>query len=242
MGNSQNRDKRRGLQRDNSKKNFVKRDGAIRSDDDATVLRDNYGDADATAQSDSRTAAPLISSNLPRESSKYAQYSDSSAASEAAQRMLSNDNDQHNRPIDSAPSVIEEWSDQLGAASASPIHIRFINLVDFERWGCIPTQPDCGGITVDAAQLLPMRDDVLFVYVSHNWLVRDDGMVYPDDEDNSKHQLIVRGIEEIMHVLAPGLRHCYLWIDSGCRTMGADYKQLPEIIKLSDCIFTPPSD
>ena len=157
-------------------------------------------------------------------------------------RQLNNDiiiNSSSSRPIDTSPSVIEERSDP-GLTVASPI--LFINLVDFKRWGRIPKQPECMGIAVDSEQLLSIRDHALFVYVSHNWLVGDDGMVYEDDEDNGKYQLIVSGVEDVHGLLAPGLRHCYLWIDCGCRTTVADYKQLPEIIMLCDCMFTPICD
>ena len=232
----------------------LKRDDNPRNTSDTVVGSTTEDAAVSAVPSDgSSSVVPSITSttpyNIPRGGA--APYSTRSASSEANQPPQSSNylkptmrqwND--NRPIDNTTSTIpskvfEEWSDP-GLSAASPIF--FIDLFDFKRWGRIPKQPECMDIAVDAVDLLSMRDHALFVYVSHNWLVGDDGMVYVDDEDNSKYQLIISGVEDVHGLLAPGLSRCFLWIDCGCRTTGADYKQLPEIIMMCDCMFTPICD
>lgn len=255
MGNSisHNKDSKQSDHSNNKKKKSSSAKGTTdrseqKRDDDARSDRN----AVLGANGDAVASVPSDGSSSIRRTGGAAQYSTRSASPDADQppksshlnpisRQMNNDIiiSSSSRPIDISPSVIEERSDP-GLTVASPI--LFINLVDFKRWGRIPKQPECMDITVDSEQLLSMRDHSLFVYVSHNWLVGDDGMVYVDDDDNSKYQLIVSGVEDVHGLLAPGLRHCYLWIDCGCRTTGADYKQLPEIIMLCDCMFTPICD
>jgi len=233
MGNSiSHNNKKSSSAKGTTDRSDQKRDDETRSNNNADL--GTNGDAVASVPSD-------VSSSIRIGGATRNRSPDPDQPPKSSSRQLNNDIiiNSSSRPIDTSPSVIEERSDP-GLTVASPI--LFINLVDFKRWGRIPKQPECMGITVDSEQLLSMRDHALFVYVSHNWLVGDDGMVYEDDEDNSKYQLIVSGVEDVHGLLAPGLRHCYLWIDCGCRTMDADYKQLPEIIMLCDCMFTPICD
>ena len=70
-----------------------------------------------------------------------------------------------------------------------------------------------------------------------------DGRPHPDNSSHEKHRLSVSGIEKIMKTFAPGMSACYIWLDFGCMDQDGDpageLKQLDEIVRCSDCLFTP---
>jgi hypothetical protein len=87
------------------------------------------------------------------------------------------------------------------------------------------------------------------VFISHGWLrgypeaAGYDGRPHPDNASADKFKLCVEGIEKACKVLAPGASKCYLWLDFGCMDQDSnpaeELKQLDEIVRTADCIFTP---
>lgn len=67
---------------------------------------------------------------------------------------------------------------------------------------------------------------------------------HPDDRDNNNFRLCVTGIQRIKTTFAPGLEHCYVWLDYGCLNQDEDPAaelngRLDDVIKFCDCVFTP---
>jgi hypothetical protein len=93
------------------------------------------------------------------------------------------------------------------------------------------------------------RSDAFVVFISHCWLrgwygaEGWDGKAHPDNAAHEKHKLVVEGVQKAWKMLAPGMRTCYIWLDFGCINQDGDpageLKQLDEIVRACDCIFTP---
>ena len=70
-----------------------------------------------------------------------------------------------------------------------------------------------------------------------------DGIPHPDNARHDKYKLCVKGIEDIMQNQSQGMTACYIWIDFGCMDQdgnpAGELKQLDEIIRAADCLFTP---
>jgi hypothetical protein len=89
----------------------------------------------------------------------------------------------------------------------------------------------------------------LVVFISHCWLRgwsgADgwDGRPHPDNANADKFKLCVEGIEKVKKIMASGARQCYIWLDFGCMDQdgnpAGELKQLDEIVRNADCIFTP---
>ena len=85
--------------------------------------------------------------------------------------------------------------------------------------------------------------------ISHCWLRgwsgADgwDGRPHPDNANADKFKLCVEGIKKTKQIMAPGARRCYIWLDFGCMDQdgnpAGELKQLDEIVRSTDCIFTP---
>lgn len=71
----------------------------------------------------------------------------------------------------------------------------------------------------------------------------DDSVSRPDNAANDKYKLTVNGIQMIKATLAPGMTKVYVWLDYGCmnqdRNPAGELKQLDEIVRHCDLIFTP---
>ena len=93
------------------------------------------------------------------------------------------------------------------------------------------------------------RDNSLVVFISHNWLrgwggaEGWDGSPHPDNATHDKYKLCVNGIAKTIQLFAPGMEKCYVWLDFGCMDQdgnpAGELKQLDEIVRCCDCIFTP---
>jgi hypothetical protein len=125
--------------------------------------------------------------------------------------------------------------------------IRLVDFSHFEGLGYFPRFPENSNIVVP----LPSVDlaNALVIFISHCWLrgwsgaEGWDGRPHPDNRENEKYRLCVAGINKMRHSFARRLELCYVWLDYGCINQDGDpageLKQLDEIIKCSDCIFTP---
>lgn len=88
------------------------------------------------------------------------------------------------------------------------------------------------------------RDNTLVIFISHNWLLGDDGYTRPDNVTNEKFKLTVAAIRKIKETYAPGnMTEVYVWLDFGCMDQDGNpasdlIKQLDEIVRNCDLIFT----
>ena len=70
---------------------------------------------------------------------------------------------------------------------------------------------------------------------------------HPDNVNNDKYKLCVSGIQRIYDEMIDKsrIKGCFLWVDFSCidqdlhQLISIDYKNMEEIMKVSDCIFTP---
>ena len=126
--------------------------------------------------------------------------------------------------------------------------IRFIKFDDFKTLGSMPRYPEQRELCVNLSDIND-RDDSLMIFISHGWLrgwdgaEGWDGRPHPDNVNHDKYKLCVSGISKILSTLAPGMSNCYIWLDFGCIDQSVDpageLKQLDEIVRCCDCIFTP---
>lgn len=136
---------------------------------------------------------------------------------------------------------------QMLQAKLKPDPIRLIPWKDFIEFGSFPRYPDQAHLTVNLESVDAATS--LITFISHCWLRghRDaegwDGKPHPDNVQNEKYNLCVKGIEALRSSLAPDLLNCYVWLDFGCINQdgnpAGELKQLDKIIECSDLIFTP---
>eukprot|EP01040_Poterioochromonas_malhamensis_P015215 gene15215-16996_t len=128
--------------------------------------------------------------------------------------------------------------------------IRLIDFNDFVKLGSFPRFPENQDLTITLEQLpIERYNDSLIVFISHCWLrgwngaEGWDGRPHPDNASGGKYRLCAEGIEQIRRNLAPGMTHCYIWLDFGCIDQdgnpAGELKLLDKVIKISDCIFSP---
>lgn len=125
--------------------------------------------------------------------------------------------------------------------------IRLIPFPAFKQMTSFPRYPNNAELCTTYQQI--DREHSLIVFISHCWLrgwegaEGWDGTPHPDNQSNNKFELCCQGIECLWRHLAPGMSHCYLWTDFGCMNQdqnpAGELKQLDEIIRIADCIFTP---
>jgi hypothetical protein len=140
----------------------------------------------------------------------------------------------------------QEFSKSKPSDELPPIRLipfdTFASLTEFPRF------PDNSNLTVIYPNDIDYENSFI-VFVSHCWLSGWTGAPdyrgrpHPDNLKNSKFQLCKKGIEQTIQDYCPQFRRCYIWLDYGCINQDQDpageLKQLDEIVKISDCIFTP---
>jgi hypothetical protein len=127
--------------------------------------------------------------------------------------------------------------------------IRLIDFNKFSECGSFPRYPENQNITTTLDTVMVHRDSSLIIFISHCWLrgyagaEGYDGRPHPDSKNGDKFRLIVDGITKIKQTLAPGMKHCYVWLDFGCMDQdgnpAGELKQLDKIVQCCDCLFTP---
>mmetsp|Transcript_37317 Transcript_37317/g.69509 ORF Transcript_37317/g.69509 Transcript_37317/m.69509 type:complete len:626 (+) Transcript_37317:90-1967(+) len=132
-----------------------------------------------------------------------------------------------------------------------------ILLVPFEKFskaGCFLRYPNHHKETVDLDTI--DISESFIVFISHHWLRSDkndpgyDITPHPDNVNNDKYKLCVSGIQQLLSnfIDQTRIKNCYVWIDYSCidqdlhNLISVDYKNMEEIIRVSDCIFTPVVD
>lgn len=121
--------------------------------------------------------------------------------------------------------------------------IKNIQLLPFSRFkevGKFPTHVPDEPITVERITVAQLTEEEyersIIIFVSHKWIGDN-----PDDEDDSKYNLCIKGIEEILKLTAADTQ-CYLWIDRFCLPQPLTIELVsvfPDVIKLCDVVFTP---
>jgi hypothetical protein len=129
--------------------------------------------------------------------------------------------------------------------------IRLVNFRDFKDLETFPRYPENLDVTLTLAELSIERyNRSLIIFISHCWLrgwhgaVGWDGKNHPDNAEGGKYKLCVRGIDKILKSMAPGMEECFLWFDYGCLDQNGNpalelKSLLHDIVRVSDCIFTP---
>ena len=125
--------------------------------------------------------------------------------------------------------------------------IRVIDFDLFKQRSEFPRYPENKDLCVDVRTI--DRDDSFVVFISHCWLRGWPGAdgydkrPHPDNASADKFKLCVEGISKALNIYAPGAKKCYLWLDFGCMDQdgnpAGELKQLDEIVRNADCIFTP---
>lgn len=122
-----------------------------------------------------------------------------------------------------------------------------IRVIDFEDFKKCFRFPKFSTLQTKLLQDLNSNNACLNVFISHNWLRRQefdtgwDGRPHPDNERNEKFELCVQGIEQLK-TWAPLVENVYIWFDYSCRELhGEEHhgESLDRIIEWSDVIFTP---
>jgi hypothetical protein len=113
------------------------------------------------------------------------------------------------------------------------------------------------------------RSTSLIIYISHVYLAGFDGkdtnnhnkivsedhilnwrndtnLPHPDNKDNNKFELIIKGIDFLIQTQGSKFDSCYLWLDYTCLDQTKDTQLelesiggLKEVMSYCDCIFTP---
>ncbi len=127
----------------------------------------------------------------------------------------------------------------VGSDSSLP-PIRVINFEHFKSRTSFPRYPEDKDLCVDIATI--DRKDSFFVFISHCWLrgykeaPGYDDRPHPDNSTHDKFKLCVEGISKAMTHMAPGAKHCYIWLDFGCMDQdenpAGELKQLDGIMRL----------
>jgi len=119
-----------------------------------------------------------------------------------------------------------------------PIYL--ISFDSFKTFGSIPRNPECIDLCIDSTRI--DYDNSLIIFISHCWLRGRDVKPHPDNEENSKYQLILAAVNKIKKGFAPRMKHAYLWTDFSCINQNsnpaAELKQLDAIVKLCDVVLT----
>eukprot|EP01041_Mallomonas_annulata_P003568 gene3568-7095_t len=137
--------------------------------------------------------------------------------------------------------------ESLSAVNDNTTDICLISFDDFIACGAFPRNPDLKNLCKDYSCV--DRNHSMIIFISHSWLRGYngaegwDGRPHPDTAAADKFNLTVEGIAKIMNVMAPGMKQCYIWMDFMCTNQDGDpakeLKQFDQIIKNTDCIFTP---
>lgn len=119
--------------------------------------------------------------------------------------------------------------------------LRFIDFEVFADRTCFPRYPKDQDLCVTLNDI--DRDNSLIVFISHAWLLGEDGQNWPDNATNEKFKLVVEAIRIIKQSYAPGMSEAFIWLDYGCINQednpADELKQLDEIVRNCDLIFTP---
>jgi len=144
----------------------------------------------------------------------------------------------------------------MGIASSFPVNpsvlnsIQLLDFEDFESLKAYPKYDDVKEKLISANKITPVTyENSFFVFISHCWLRSWrgsegwDGVIRPDDAQNSQFRLCCEGISRLKATLASGFTRCYIWMDYSCANINAysitTVDTFEMIIRLSDCIFTP---
>lgn len=124
--------------------------------------------------------------------------------------------------------------------------IVLINFIDLKKLKKIPRYPDNAKICIDINDIDLKKS--LLIFISHNWF-KISKTTYPDNSNNNKYELIIKGIEFIQS-MAPGINknNVFIWIDYGCINQNNltqrefNLKHLDKIIQSCDVMYTPMHD
>ena len=142
---------------------------------------------------------------------------------------------------------VEQFIDAILKYQSNLPPIRLIPFSAFKSLGTMPRYPENKDLCVELSTI--DRLNSLLFFLSHCWLRGYggaegwDGRPHPDNAAGDKYRLCVDGVEKAWRNLAPEMTECYVWLDFGCMDQDGnpadELKQLDEIFKCCDCVFTP---
>ncbi|RYH30388.1 hypothetical protein EON65_05330 [archaeon] len=130
------------------------------------------------------------------------------------------------------------------AATTAPVSnqsvIRLINFELFKTLGSLPHYPEKRKLCSNIEKIDTKNS--LFVFISYCWQRSwpgSEGYInhpHPDTTNDDIYKLCVEGIEKVKNSLAPGMKHCYVWVDYGCLDLEKPHYSSPSSLSSS----TPP--
>lgn len=106
------------------------------------------------------------------------------------------------------------------APSSSRQLVRFINFEHFKTLGSLPYYREKHRLCT-SIEKIDLKES-LIVFISHCWQRSWPGSEgytdhpHPDTPNHDIYKLCVEGIEKLKSWQAPGMKHCYVWLDYGC--------------------------
>lgn len=126
--------------------------------------------------------------------------------------------------------------------------IRFIKFDNLVSLGTFPRCPDFMHLTCTLETI--DRDNTLMIFISHCWLRGHpdtegwSGKPHPDNTNNEKYELCMKGIKKLWEINAPQMKNCCVWLDYSCmnqnsKNISGQLEQYQKIVEVCDCMFTP---
>ena len=174
--------------------------------------------------------------------------------------------------LNTQQSTYRKWTDN----EKSPMRFISFNNFRFNMKECkprheIPRCPEDQSLLVDLNEDPTFdRSKCLIIFISHTYLAGFDGKKgngegaevvsqshaenwrkypHPDNRNNDKFELLVRGIDFLFKTMAGDMDNCYLWLDYSVLNQNNNpIKELEAIggleavMSMCDCIFTPVVD
>lgn len=146
-----------------------------------------------------------------------------------------------------SPNTVGSQSESVAPVEAPLPPIRLIDFEDFKKLDSMPRYPEKKDLCVNLKDV--DRSSALIIFISHCWLRgwsgADgwDGRPHPDNITHDKFKLCVQGIDMVCKGFGPDFTKAYVWLDFGCINQdgspAGELKQLDEIVRNCDCLFTP---
>ena len=136
-------------------------------------------------------------------------------------------------------------SDDCGEDPSMQVY--FMDFAKFKELKEMPRRPDAKALLTRKEDI--DIDDSFIVFISHCWIAgwsgadQWRGVPHPDNKNNDKFELCVKGVSRAFQDLGHSYSKCYIWLDFACINQdanpAAELKQLDQIVEACDVLFTP---
>jgi len=179
-----------------------------------------------------------------------------SKASKTNKVATNDDGDEDEKSVASASSAAESTHASfttggnyaIQTVGVLPFDVCFVRFDHFKSHGRFPSYSDNMLIRNENIE---NRDSAIAVFISHNWFRglpevegKPDCLIItnkPDNSNNIKYELCVKGISELLQLCAPQTKdsEVYIWLDYSCLEFHNEICHLDRIMECCDCLFTP---